>query len=308
MTTLFAFAFVVAGLTGSMSPEFLDVSAAGRDRTSPTAPSNLSVTGKTTSSVSLSWNPSTDNSGNFFYRVRNSAGYEATAAQTQRSFTWASNLSAGQTYSFLVYAVDGAGNKSKNSNTVTVTLPPATTPPATPVVSVADVGPTHISLAWATTGAGPTLRYLVFKDGSLDRQPTADTSGTFYLLDPETTYTFAVQAKDGANSSPLSEQLTVTTEPANPNDTTPPTTPANLREDHWAGEPEIYLSWDPSADDLDAQSIIRYDVYVNGVLDDIRVGSNRTSVYVVEGFNTINVVAVDTAGNESAAATITLVF
>lgn len=315
VTALLVLAVILVGLAGSMRTElFLPVlsaftaSAASRDRTPPIAPSNLRVTGKTTSSVSLAWNPSSDNSGNFSYRMRHAGGYEATAPQTQTSLTWTSNLYAGQTYSFYVYAVDNAGNKSKNSNTVTVTLPRDTMPPSTPAISVTDVGPTHISLAWASTGGGPTLRYWVFLDGSLDRQPTPDTSGTFYLLEPETTYTFTVQAKDGANWSPQSDPLAVTTEPSNPNDTTPPTMPANLRQDHWAGDPEVYLSWDQSTDDLDPQWIIRYDVYVNGVLDDVRVGSGRTSVYVVQGVNTITLVAVDTAGNESTEATITFVF
>jgi hypothetical protein len=239
------------------------------------------------------------------------------APQTQTSLTWTSNVFAGRTYSFYVYAIDAAGNKSKNSNAVSVTLPADNIPPpptptptptpqlSTPEVSVIDVGPTHISLAWASTGGGPTLRYLVFKDGNLDRQsPTPDSSGTFYLLEPETTHTFTVQAKDGANWSPHSNTLTVTTEPRNPNDTTPPTMPANLRIEYWGGN-EIILNWDQSIDDLDPQWIIRYDLYVNGVLENINVGSGRSHLYIVEGLNTITVIAIDTAGNESAVATTT---
>jgi chitinase len=305
-------AVILVGLAGSMrSEQFIPflraftVSAAARDRTPPTAPSNLQVTGKTTSSVSLAWSPSTDNSGSFSYRIRNSGGYEIAVPQGYTSFTWTSNLNAGQTYSFHVYAIDAARNTSQNSNAVTVTLPAITMPPSTPEVSVIDVGPTHISLAWSSTGGGQTLRYLVFKDGNLDRQATAETSGTFYLLKPETTHTFTIQAKDGAHSSPPSNILTVTTEPRNPNDTTPPTQPANLWEHHYEGETEVNLSWGQSIDDLDPQSIIRYDVYLNGVLDDITVGSGRSLIYAVEGFNTITVVAVDTAGNQSAEATIT---
>lgn len=313
VTSLLALAVTVAIHT-LFSPFFnsFTVSAA-RDRTPPTTPSNLRVTGNTTSSVSLAWNPSTDNPGSFSYRIRLNGGTQATAPQTQTSLNWTSNLNAGQTYSFYVYAIDAAGNQSRNSNTVTVTLPrnpppPPPPPPSTPVISLTDVGPTHISLAWASTGGSPLLRYLVFIDGRLHDQPTPNTSGTFYLLDPESTHTFTVQAKDGAIWSPQSNPFTVTTEPANPNDTTPPAMPANLREEHWAGESEIFLSWNLSADNMDPLSIIRYNVYVNGVLDDIRVGTNRTSVYVDPGFNTISVVAVDTAGNESPEATITLFF
>jgi chitinase len=312
LKALLAPSVILAGLMGTalFFPLLsgFTVSAVSRDRTPPTAPSNLRVTGITTSSVSLAWSASTDNSGSFTYRIRNSWGFEATAPQTQTSFTWTSNLVAGQTYSFYVYAIDAAGNRSRTSNTVGVTLPRDTVPPTTPAVVVTDVGPTHISLSWRSTGGGPTLRYWVFKDGQLDRQPTPDTAGTFYLLDPETTHTFAVQARDGSNASPLSPLVTVNTEPTNPNDTTPPTMPANFRQEHYQGESEIFLSWGQSTDDLDPQSIIRYDVYVNGVLDDIRVGSGRTSVYVVQGLNTITLVAVDTAGNESPETSVTFVF
>ncbi|MCM3873740.1 MAG: fibronectin type III domain-containing protein [Pyrinomonadaceae bacterium] len=311
---LLVIALVALAVSGAVRTELLvpllstlTASAAARDRTPPTAPSNLRVTGNTTSSVSLAWNASTDNSGSLSYRIRHSGGYSATAPQSQTSFTWTSNINAGQTYSFYVYAVDASGNQSRNSNAVTVTFPSETLPPPQPVVSVTDIGPTHISLSWASTG-GSTLRYWVFMDGALNRQPTPETSGTFYLLDPETSHTFTVQARVGTNASPQSDLITITTEPINPNDTTAPTMPANLWQQHWAGDPEIYLSWDRSADDLDPQSIIRYNVYVNGVLDDIRVGTNRTSVYVVPGLNTINVVAVDTAGNESAQASITFVY
>lgn len=308
---LLVLAVILVCLAGSMRTEqffpFLrafTVSAAARDTKPPTAPSNLRVTGKTASSVSLAWNPSTDNSGNFSYRIRHSGGYEMAAPQTQTSLTWTSNVFAGQTYSFYVYAIDAAGNKSKNSNAVSVTLPANTMPLSTPEVSVIEVGPTHISLAWASTGGGPALRYLVFKDGNLDRQATPDTSGTFYLLEPETTHTFTVQAKDGANWSPTSNTLTVTTKPSNPNDTTPPTMPKILWVEDWGGN-EIVLVWDQSTDDLDPQSIIRYDVYVNGVLEGINVGSGRSHLYLVKGLNTITVIAIDTADNESAGATTT---
>jgi chitinase len=188
-------------------------------------------------------------------------------------------------------------------------MPRDTASPTTPVVSVTQVGSTRVSLAWTSTDDAPDLIYWVFKDGNPVIELTRQTSGTIYLLEPDTTYTFTVQARDnGGNWSPPSEPLMVNTEPTDPNDTTAPSTPANLREDHWAGENEIYLSWTQSVDDVDPQAIIRYDVYLNGVLDDITIGTGRSNVYVPAGFNTINVVAVDSGGNESTAATITFFF
>ena len=55
---------------------------AARDRTPPTKPTNLRVTGTAPSSVSLAWNPSTDNSGLFSYRTTASNGYSMSAPQT----------------------------------------------------------------------------------------------------------------------------------------------------------------------------------------------------------------------------------
>jgi hypothetical protein len=92
----------------------------------------------------------------------------------------------------------------------------------------------------------------------------------------------------------------------NPNDVTPPTTPAHLRAD-FVDLREMYVTWDQSTDDFDPQWIIRYDVYLNGVLQDITVGTGHSLVYAVDGVNTIRVIAIDTAGNQSTAATIEFV-
>jgi hypothetical protein len=62
-----------------------------------------------------------------------------------------------------------------------------------------------------------------------------------------------------------------------------------------------------ATDDFDAQSNIRYDVYVNGVLNDILFGSGGPSiVYADFGENLIEVFATDTAGNTSAPASVTI--
>lgn len=275
----------------------------------PTAPTNLRVTGITSTSVSLAWDPSTDDSGSFIYVVRFSGGLNQNVPQTQTTLVWTERLALGQTYTFLVYAVDFQNNKSADSNTVTATIPSSPTPMTTPVVTVTDVGVRHISIAWSSSGGKPPLRYWVFKDGQLfNQQPTAATSNTFYLLGANTTYTFSVQARDASgNLSPLSVPLAVTTEPVNPDDITPPTMPMNLTADHYQGDREINLFWTQSVDDFDEQSVIRYDVYVNGVLEDITIGNGHSLIYGVFGENTITVIAIDTAGNESTAATINLI-
>src|SRR6185436_17450 len=138
---------------------------AARDRKPPTKPANLRATSLTPHRVTLAWNPSTDDSGTFTYRVFVSWGSTTTLPQTQT--TYSVSLVPANTYSFYVYAVDGAGNVSQRSNTLTVTTPPDTTAPSAPVVSVAGVNPTEVSLPWtASTDDGLHIRYTVFVNGS----------------------------------------------------------------------------------------------------------------------------------------------
>ncbi len=115
----------------------------------------------------------------------------------------------------IAVGVDAAGNASGYSNSVTFTLPRDTTPPTKPAVSLTDVGPTHVSLAWSSTEDGSNVWFTVFMNGTSISQGSKNTSGTFGPLEPETTYTFTVQTQDfGGNLSPLSDPITVTTEPS----------------------------------------------------------------------------------------------
>ena len=298
LTAALALAFA---LGAGISPAF-----AQRDRTPPTTPKNLTVTDMTAYSVSLSWEPSTDKSGNVTYTICCANVSSETFPGPASSRVYRAGLEAGRTFSLRIVARDAAGNYSGYSNTVTFTLPADTTPPTKPEVSVTDVGPTHVSLAWSATDDGPNVWFTVTMNGSPVLQGTSATSGTFGPLDPETEYTFTVQAGDfGGHQSPVSDPLLVTTEATNGDDVTPPTTPGNFRASSFE-DGETTLRWDASTDDLDPQSVIRYDVYVNGVFDHSLLGATHTVVYGNAGvFNTFTLIAVDSAGNQSAPATVT---
>jgi hypothetical protein len=60
--------------------------ASARDRTPPTTPTNLRVTSLSHKSVTLAWDPSTDNSGSFSYSV-NKDGQGFNVPMTQRRST-----------------------------------------------------------------------------------------------------------------------------------------------------------------------------------------------------------------------------
>jgi len=283
---------------------------AARDRTPPTRPTNLRTTSVTSYQVQLAWNASTDNSGSFSYRVVVSDGGTYTVPQTQTTFT--AFVAPIGTYSFYVYAVDGSGNRSLRSNTVSVTPPPDTTAPTPPVVSVTGVNPTEVSLTWtASTDDGPYLFYQVFVNGSPSVDARQNRFAVIQGLTPETTYQFTVKARDlygPPNVSAPSNVVTVTTAAVGGEDTEPPTAPGNLHGwDAGDGAREINLFWTQSVDNQTSQASIVYEVYMNGVLDHT-TGGGRTILYATQaGENTFTVIAVDDAGNRSAPASITIV-
>ncbi len=100
------------------------------DTTAPTAPANLTASGTTTTSTSLSWSASTDNVGVTAYNVYRGTTLLASPTGTSYAVT---GLTASTAYTFSVKARDAAGNVSAASNTVSVT----TLAPSGPISSTA---------------------------------------------------------------------------------------------------------------------------------------------------------------------------
>ncbi|MEU9246286.1 carbohydrate binding domain-containing protein [Streptomyces sp. NPDC048385] len=96
----------------------LDGPGGSSDTQAPTAPTNLTSTGKTSSSVSLSWSAATDNVGVTAYDVYSGSSKVAVVSGTSATV---SGLSASTAYTFTVKARDAAGNVSAASNSVSVT-------------------------------------------------------------------------------------------------------------------------------------------------------------------------------------------
>ncbi|MFF7902543.1 MULTISPECIES: carbohydrate binding domain-containing protein [unclassified Streptomyces] len=90
----------------------------GGDTQAPTAPTGLTSTGKTSSSVSLKWNAATDNVGVTAYDVYSGSGQVLSVSGTTATVN---GLSPSTSYTFTVKARDAAGNVSGASNAVTVT-------------------------------------------------------------------------------------------------------------------------------------------------------------------------------------------
>jgi chitodextrinase len=274
-----------------------------KDRTPPTTPTNLRVTSLTQKSVTLAWDPSTDNSGSVTYSV-NMGGQGLTVPGSQTTYTidW---LSPGRTYSFSVTAVDKSLNVSGKSNTVTVTTPPDTTPPPAPTLSGVVRGPSQVSLTWNRTNDdfSAFVTWRIFADGVQVTQHVnwyGETSVVLRHLTPATSFTFTVQARDGSGNTSTSNAVPLTTEATS--DVTPPSAPTNLHIVTDQGCGEVTLGWTQATDDADPQYAIEYEIYVNGVLSPLPVGAgiDKDFVYATAfGENTFVVKAVDRAGNTS---------
>ena len=110
----------------------------------------------------------------------------------------------------------------------------------------------------------------------------------------------------GQNWSAPSNAVNVTTDAISAVDTESPPPPGNLTAQNF--DAEVHLFWTQSFDNQTPQSAMRYEVSVNGVLDHTVAGTDRTILYATKnGENTFTVIAVDSAGNRSTPATITLV-
>jgi Fibronectin type III domain len=275
--------------------------AARRDRTPPTTPTNLRITATTDTTVTLAWNPSTDNSGNFSYRVRERAFNDVTYSvpQTRTTFT-ATRLWPGQTYTYTVWAVDAAGNRSGDSNTASHTVPQDVTPPTpAPQLTVSPFRPARAGFSWTRSVDNVSqTRYTLYANGVPQADAFDLTSYTLWTLTPGATYEFQVIARDvfgnATEGDPVSATMPTTT------DTSPPTAPTNLVGAEI--DNEIHMTWTQSTDDRDPQSEILYEFYLNGVMhpdDDLFGGSGFVYCRGASGFTTVVAKAVDSSGNRS---------
>jgi chitodextrinase len=233
-----------------------------------------------------------------------------TVAGTQTAATFSSGFDYSRTYSFRVYAVAANGTWSGASNTVTATLLKDTTAPARPIASSSGAGPTHVDLAWSYDDTDPSPRFDIYVNGQLRYGQVPGRSMRIVFLGPATTYTFTVRARDSAgNWSEMSDPLVVTTPAADPNDDEPPTMPPGLWGGVIDGATEAMAFWGDSRDNVTPPEHIGYYLYVNGQFDGATIDPypHQFTIYLTLGIvNTIEVFAVDEAGNRSAPATLTI--
>ena len=133
-------------------------------------------------------------------------------------------------------------------------------PPTTPTnLQVTAVSPTSVSFSWGpSTDNSGSFFYVLYKNNSVVANASmSETTTTLTGLNPSTTYTFKIRARDlSMNWSGYSNTVTATTLPAN----TPPTPPVLSAPS--VGPTHISLSWTPPANGAPS---FRYWIYRDGV-------------------------------------------
>ncbi|MBM2822873.1 MAG: Conserved putative secreted protein [Thermoleophilia bacterium] len=299
-------AYDVAGNSSAWVSFYVTTSQCG-DVSAPTAPTGLTQTDRTVSTMSLAWSASTDNVGVARYAVfRNGAELGSTTGQSYAL----SGLACATSYEVGVDAVDGAGNRSARASATLstascVTPPPPTgdtQPPSTPTnVSVASASTTSITLTWSpsTDNVGVT-GYGVYRNG-VRAQVVTGTTFVFQGLACGTAHDLGVEAYDAAGSHSGRAAVTASTSPCS--DSSPPTTPQNLVLLSRTST-SITVSWSASTDNV---GVAGYGAYAGGQL----AGSTGTTTYTFTGLpcntsQTFGVDAYDAAGNRSAKANVGL--
>lgn len=115
-----------------------------KDTQVPTTPRNLSSPSQTESSISLTWDASTDNIGVIGYDVYRGSQKVATTSTTNYTDL---NLIANTAYSYQIQAKDAAGNKSNLSSVFTISTKSSGSNPSPPNKKIVAYYP-----GWATYG------------------------------------------------------------------------------------------------------------------------------------------------------------
>jgi chitodextrinase len=266
------------------------------DTTPPTTPGDLNASVLSSTQIKLTWNPATDNVGVTNYKIYRNGNLIKTKSSTLAQQYTNSNLTPDTLYTYMVTAVDAAGNESNPAQTSATTVAAGdTTPPSTPGnLSATSVSPTQINLNWnASSDDVGVAEYQVRRNGDL-LATTNNTSFSNTNLTPDTLYSYAVIALDeaGNESNPAAASAITPSAP----DTTPPSVPGNF--DASAISPsEINLTWTAATDD---SGVTGYNVSRNNVL----IATTAATTYADASLTpdtlyTYSVTALDEAGNES---------
>ncbi|HEY1016906.1 MAG TPA: fibronectin type III domain-containing protein, partial [Herpetosiphonaceae bacterium] len=261
------------------------------DTQAPQPPANLRSSAVLSTSVDLAWDPAIDNVGVVSYRIYK--GQQFIGGTAGLAFR-VGQLAPGASHTFVVRALDEAGNLSAPSNILRVTTqaPPDTQAPTAPGdLAAAEVTPTSIRLAWTPSIDNVGVSEYKIYSGTLLLGTTQASGFTIDALAPSTPYRLSVRAVDAANN--LSPEAAATV--ATADDEEAPTAPTAPSATSSAGR--LLVSWRASGDNV---GVVAYHIYADAELVATTTGTSHAVTGLQPGRTyLITIRAADAAGNLS---------
>jgi chitodextrinase len=275
---------------GNRSATSAGVQVTPTDLTPPAAPAGLTAV-RGDGQVTLSWtaNAETDLAS---YRVLRD-GVEVATVTGATAYT-DTRLVNDTPYRYTLAAVDTHGNRSISSAAVTAT-PHELDAPAPPTGVAANASDRRVDLSWTANSETDLAAYRVLRDGAVLATVTGTTTYTDTAVVNDTTYGYALVAVDThGNASAPSETVRAT-----PADRIAPARPAGFAATR--GDGRVGLTWTANGEpDLAGYRVLRD----GAVLATVTGATTYTDTAVVNDTTYgYALVAVDTSGNVSAAAT-----
>lgn len=191
------------------SPDFTVVNANGSPK--PDAPTNLTTSPLSRTSIRLNWAQGNGETGFEVYRAAKAGGpYTFIAVTAANATTYTNNgLEAGTKYYYIIRAVNETGASAATSEAASKTLSDNTIPAAPANLQYRGSTQTTVSLRWnPSTDVDGIKRYDIYANGA-KMFSTTSTSFNVFNLDSLKTYAFTVKAVDNNNNeSPASNQVT----------------------------------------------------------------------------------------------------
>lgn len=190
------------------------------DTTAPTAPGLPVASDLTEYSVTLTWTPSTDDTGVTYYEVwRTYTDMVMRAASPTTNTATINNLPRGSVNRFSVVAFDAAGNRSLSSGTITVITLPGDLEPPGPIfgVTASEITDTSVLLDWIGPMWGDAEIFRVHRGQTgvptvvVETLPVTQRTFVVTGLSPGTRYFLGVSAVDAAGNQSSISLVTVTT-------------------------------------------------------------------------------------------------
>lgn len=291
--TVFSYRVSAFNVSRTEGPQSAEASARTLDGTAPTAPTNLMAAGSSGTAITLEWDPASDaESGIDRYLIYRDGGSEPIDSTAATGYT-DSGLSGSTERTYEVAAVNGVGLVGPRSNPATARPLDATAPTAPSNLAAQATGARLIELSWdpATDPESGVSIYLVYRDGgSTPIDSTTTTEYTDGTVEPETSYSYEVTARngDGLEGPPGGPAFATTPTASDPS---PPSTPGNFAAAA-VGPQRVDLTWSAAEDP--ESGIAQYRVYRDDTLlgtspgggfSDLTVAPQTSYEYTVSAVN-----------------------